>query len=115
MVSCMEALININYSLLCHNSKSAHCNFWKFRDLGQILLLLSLHAGAMIYPDQLTDFNFTVEPDSRPGFFQHHQIHLEWEPPQSKKLSLSLYSMHVVGVVGRFHLKLNITANLKLL
>ena len=113
MVSCMEALININYSLLCHNSKSAHCNFGKFRDLGQ-LLLLSQHAGA-IYPDQLTDFNFTVEPDSRSGFFQHHQIHLEWEPPQSKKLSLSLYSMHVVGVVGRFHLKLNINITAKLL
>ena len=40
-------------------------------------------------PDQLTDFNFTVESDNRAGFFQHHVIHLEWEQPQSKGLVYS--------------------------
>lgn len=47
-------------------------------------LMIYLIIVGQPFPDQLTDFNFTVEQDNRAGFYQHHIIHLEWELPQGK-------------------------------
>lgn len=49
-----------------------------------IMLLFSLPGGSLPFPEQLSDFNISnVEPDERPGFFQHHTIELSWERPDS--------------------------------
>ena len=49
-----------------------------------IMLLSPLPGGSLPFPEQLSDFNISnVEPDERPGFFQHHTIELSWERPDS--------------------------------
>jgi len=48
------------------------------------LLNPHLPGGSLPFPEQLNDFNISnVEPDERPGFFQHHTIELSWERPDS--------------------------------
>jgi len=43
-----------------------------------------LPGGSLPFPEQLSDFNISnIEPDERPGFFQHHTIELSWERPDN--------------------------------
>ena len=66
------------------------------------------------FPGQLRGFNYSVEQDNRPGFFLHHIIHLEWEPPQGESSRL-LRQEVLVGAKSRCQVSNTPMSKLRLL